>query len=190
MTKDRPHIMRWLAMGLALSLAANLFLAGFIVARVATSGQPRLIRDASPAVELSLRSLPQDLPDSVREDLERAFREQRPEIRRAVRQYRDAQEQVRTLLARKDARRAELEEAFRRLRELGAEVQVPMHRVFVTALDNLDPAMRQMTFRLLEPRTPLDISGPARVAGARWEYDLREGTLRLFPEDDEPEEQN
>lgn len=173
-TKKTPE--NWTKNVLLGSVALNVFLAGFLFAKVlgpapgAPSSEPPLV---------SFSSLPVDIPASLREELETSFRPHQKEIRKTYRDLMTARINVRDILESKEFNEIDLEAALANIRDLQIRIQGPMHAALVEAARDLD----------FETRRKLSILGERfegqgdwelkRIDGARWRVEFGDGEFVL-----------
>lgn len=194
---DANRIGKWIRIGLVVSLGLNIFLGGFVAARMLG---PKPQRVTPEIVGLNLRDLPQGLSQEVREDLEDSMRDHQREIRRAYKDYRDQQREINQLLREEKLNEQAVERAYVQLRRLNAEVQGPMQRALVDAIRKMDTASRRQFIELRELPRVGRIGRPENVDGARWrfewkgedgfqlDFDDHDMVFDFYTEDEDPED--
>ena len=164
----------WLLMA---SLGVNLFLGGFMAARMYSA-------PAGPApstqLEFFTRGIPPELPPEAREELEDSIRVHRRELRRTLREYRQTQAEIRALLAAEEFDEEALDKAYQQLRELSTRIQGPIHEAVIEAVRGLDAANRQVIIEMQTgPDEEYRLRRPGRLDGQRWRFE-RDGQGFLF----------
>ncbi len=176
---------------LLVSLAINIFLIGFFVAR--TFSGPSADSNFIP-IDLDLRSLPLEFPAEVSERIEDAFRMRRHEIEGAYEDYVDTQTEILILLSEEDINLQALAAAFSTLRSLNIAVQGPIQDAMLDAVSGMDVELRRNLIRIQRPLQRIKLGQPRRFDGTRWSYELQDGNLVLDftaffgDEDEEPDE--
>lgn len=172
-TKTRGN---WKTGALMASLAVNLFLGGFVVARLL---KPEITAPPQPVVDLNLGSIPEGLPRAALERIEDAMHNRRHEIRNVYSNYRRTQRETVRLLMEEKLDEKALEEAYRQMRELSNLIQAPIQDAVVQALKDVSVAERRRMIRS-ERRQARKRSQPStRVDGNRWRFELRDGKVDL-----------
>lgn len=149
---------RWTGVlaALALSLLANLFLAGLLLGQRANP-------DAAPA-RLALRAMLADTPPELRTQLRRSLFAERRALGAELRGAAQARQRIAALLEAPEPQREELEAAFAALQARHAASQRLLHGAFIDAILASDAQTRQRwaqswrrpraaaALRLAEPR--------------------------------------
>lgn len=169
LTTDRVE--KLVRLGLVASLGLNIFLGGFVAARMLGPKPPQ---DAPEIIGMNLRGLPQGLSSEVREKLEDSMREHRREIRRAYGDYRDQQREINQLLREEQLNEKAVARAYEQLRRLNAEIQGPMQRALVDAIRKMDVDSRRQIIDLREIPTVRRFGRPESVDGTRWRFDWKD----------------
>lgn len=158
----------WIRVALVASLGANIFLGGFIAARMLGPKPP----PATPEiVDLNLRGLPQGLSSEVREELEDSMRSYRREIRHAYREYRDQQREINRLLVEERLNEPAIAEAHEHLRALNARIQGPIQRALIDAMKQMDAKTRRQMIELRQVSRKRRFGRPRSVDGSRWRFE-------------------
>ncbi len=176
----------WVKVVLAGSLAVNLFLGGFIVARMLKS-QPMPVR---PVVALDLQSVPEGMRGEALERIEDAMRERRRELRRVYSDYRQTRRDAVRLLGEEELNEEALRQVYEQMRELSTRIQEPIHGAVIEALRGVDVMERRRILRVQRLRHPHPVRRVNRVDGNRWHLEFRDGDIELnfddlFDENDE-----
>lgn len=176
----------WIKGIVTASLALNLFLGGFIVARF-IKPQPTETR---PVVGLDLQSIPGGVRGEALERIEDAMHERRRELRRVYSDYNQARRDANRLLGEEELNEAALAAAYQRMRELSNQIQEPIHGAVIEALRGLDVMERRRILRDRRHARPISIRGAGQVDGNRWRLEIRNGEIELdfddlFDETDE-----
>jgi uncharacterized membrane protein len=176
----------WVKAVLMGSLALNLFLGGFIVARLL---RPQPL-PAKPVVTLDFQSVPEGMQGEALERIEDAMRERRRELRRAYSDYRQARRDAVRLLGEEELNEQALKEVYEQMRELSNRIQEPIHGAVIEALRNVDVMERRRILQQQRLRGPRQIHRTDRVDGNRWRLEFRDGDIELNFDDlfDENEE--
>ena len=162
---------KWVRIALVASLGANIFLGGFVAARMLGPKPPR----AEPEfVDLRLRGLPQGLSSEVREELEHSLRAYRHEIRNAYREYRDQEREINALLVEEELDERAITQAQRQLRTLNAQIQRQLQRALVDAMREMKTETRRGMIELRQIPTVRRFGRPESVDGARWRFNWRD----------------
>ena len=176
----------WVKVVLAGSLAINLFLGGFIVARMLKPQLP-LVR---PVVALNLQSVPEGMRGEALERIEDAMRERSRELRRVYSDYRQTRRDAVRLLGEEELNEAALRQVYEQMRELSIRIQEPIHGAVIEALKGVDVMERRRILRGQRIRHPHPDRRVGRVDGNRWHLEFRDGEIELnfddlFDENDE-----
>lgn len=176
----------WVKVVLVGSLALNLFLGGFIVARV-LKPQPQLVR---PVVALNLQSVPDGLRGEALERIEDAMHERRHELRRVYSDYRQTRRDAVRLLGEVELNEEALRQVYEQMRELSVRIQEPIHGAVIEALKGVDVMERRRILRAQRLRHPHPVRRVNRIDGNRWYLEFRDGDIELnfddlFDENDE-----
>ncbi len=169
---DAENIGKWIRVALIASLGANIFLGGFIAARL-VGPQPHLA--APTVIDLKLRSLPQGLSAEAREELEDSLRGNRHEIRSAYRDYRDQQREINRLLTDELLNEPEIMRAQSELRALNAQIQAQMQRALMEAVKEMKTEARRGMIELRRLPRVRRFGRPESVDGSRWRFNWRDG---------------
>ena len=165
----------WLKVVLMGSLAANLFLGGFIVARM-LKPQPPLVR---PVVALDLQSVPESMRGEALERIEDAMRVRRRELRRVYSDYRQTRRDAVRLLGEEELNEEALRQVYEQMRELSTRIQEPIHGAVIEALRGVDVMERRRILRGQRLRHPHPVGRVTRVDGNRWHLEFRDGDIEL-----------
>lgn len=168
--QSTDQIGKWVRIGLVISLGLNIFLGGFVAARMLGPKSPE---NDPEIVGLNLRGLPLGLSSEVREELENSMREHRHEIREAYRDYREQQREINQLLREDELNERGLERAYEQLRELNAEIQGPMQRALVDAMRQMDRDTRNRVIEMRKIPRVRRFGEPKSVDGSRWRFDWK-----------------
>lgn len=176
----------WVKVVLVGSLALNLFLGGFIVARV-LKPQSQLVR---PVVALNLQSVPDGLRGEALERIEDAMHERRHELRRVYSDYRQTRRDAVRLLGEVELNEEALRQVYEQMRELSVRIQEPIHGAVIEALKGVDVMERRRILRAQRLRHPHPVRRVNRIDGNRWYLEFRDGDIELnfddlFDENDE-----
>ncbi len=143
------RLMKWLVGLLAVSLAVNLFLAGFIAAR--TFSPDKQVRQ-HPVPDFNLRSFAGSLPEEARHDLQQKFREERRNIAAHYQNIREAREEIHTLLTTNELDEKALREKFEEIREIEAAMESRVQTLILDSLKSLEPDVRKEVVRRFHKR--------------------------------------
>ncbi len=162
------RIEKWIRIALIASLGANIFLGGFVAARMLG---PKPLRTAPEIVDLNLRGLPQGLSSEVREELENSMRSYRREIRHAYREYREQQREINRLLVEERLNEPAIAKAHEQLRALNARIQGPIQRALIDAMSQMDAETRRQMIKLRQVSRKRRFGRPKSVDGSRWRFE-------------------
>ncbi|MCH8201478.1 MAG: periplasmic heavy metal sensor [Proteobacteria bacterium] len=165
----------WVKVVLVGSLALNLFLGGFIVARV-LKPQSQLVR---PVVALNLQSVPDGLRGEALERIEDAMHERRHELRRVYSDYRQTRRDAVRLLGEVELNEEALRQVYEQMRELSVRIQEPIHGAVIEALKGVDVMERRRILRAQRLRHPHPVRRVNRIDGNRWYLEFRDGDIEL-----------
>lgn len=164
-------IEKWVRIALVASLGANIFLGGFVAARMLGPKPPQ----AGPEIaDLRLRGLPQGLSSEVREELEHSLRAYRHEIRSAYREYREQQREINELLVEEELDERAITQAQRQLRRLNAQIQRQVQQALVDAMREMKTETRRGMIELRQIHRVRRFGRPESVDGARWRFNWRD----------------
>jgi uncharacterized membrane protein len=130
---------RWLTIGFALSVLANLFLAGVIVGALTI---PAFIRNAPPQMGLVPRAQIRELPIAERAAFAAVVRRHSGEIRTLHERVREARIAAEQAIGAPHYDRALLEKRFAAVREAQLAQQVVSHAAVIEALGTLSDKSR------------------------------------------------
>lgn len=165
---------KWQGAILSASVILNVFLIGFMAARISSPPQP------SPEdVNFQLRSLPNGISMQAREEIEHEVRLHKNELEKNYKLLKEAQEKVNKLVLENDFDNDELEALFKEIRTLEEEIQDPMQRAFISAMRKIDAESRRAIVRERRDQQNFRIRRPDQVDGERWRLSLKDGNLKL-----------
>ncbi len=165
----------WVKVVLVSSLAVNLFLGGFIVARM-LKPQLQLVR---PVVALDLQSVPEGMRGEALERIEDAMRERRRELRRVYSDYSQARRDAVRLLGEEQLNEEALRQVYEQMRDLSTRIQEPIHGAVIEALKGVDVMERRRILRWHRLRHPHPVRRVNRIDGNRWHLEFRDGDIEL-----------
>jgi uncharacterized membrane protein len=143
---------KWLVSALALSLAVNLALGGFLAGRALAPGPVPVMLDPFLATFRTLRELPAERRDVLRPLLRQHVGELRPHLRR----MRQAQRAVNQALGREPFDPDALDQALTEFRAALLATQTASHDILLRLSEALTPAERERLRRAMaRPRGPL-----------------------------------
>lgn len=137
---------RGIGFALAVSLALNVFAAGFFAGRVIGGDRE------DPAEIANIRGEPDpfalmrhahNLPNDAREPFRTAFQEQLPELRSRNRQMRQHRRQLAELIAADEIDRAAVRTMMQKMHELQSAQHAAFSKAFVEAIASLPPEERR-----------------------------------------------
>lgn len=136
---------KWLVIGLIVSVAVNLALAGFVAGKMSGSDRPAML-DPSLSLFRVLRELPDPRRDEFRPVLHEHFRLLRGDIRR----LRQAQRGIDAALAREPFEPESLARALQDFRSALLDTQQKNHRMLVDVSASMTAGERQMLVQAME----------------------------------------
>ncbi|MDH3642999.1 MAG: periplasmic heavy metal sensor [Gammaproteobacteria bacterium] len=141
---------KWLILTLIVSLGANVGLIGFLAGRASTAD----LRPGPLDPTLGFARILPELPEARHDELRPLVREHMRSVRPSIRQIRGAQRDMRAAILADPFERSALESALARFREHLGGSQSASHASFVTLVEQLTPAERQVLVEVLrrEPR--------------------------------------
>lgn len=135
----------WLLGGaLLLSLAANVFMAGWLLGRPPMAMLPGHMEPPgrhAPRVQ-NLMAQMDTLPDAQRREVRQLMRQYAPQLRQLGEQNRHGRQALQRLLAQPELPRAELEAGFAQQRELQGQMQALMQNMLLNIAERLPPEQR------------------------------------------------
>ena len=134
------RLMKWLAGGLAVSLAVNLFFAGFIAARSMMPDR-HIAERQLPA--FNLRRYAGALPEKAQADLRQKFRKEKHQLATYYQDIRNAREELRALLTAEHLDEAAIRGKFTEIRAMETAMEERVQTLIVANLKNLDPEARK-----------------------------------------------
>jgi len=176
MAEENKKSQIWMRNLLLGSLGLNVFLAGFLFAKII--GPEAQDPNVQP-IQFTLGSLPSDMPIAIREGLEDNFKLHSAEVREKYKELNEVRLRVGDILGMEELDQVALQRALEEIRELQLEIQIPMHQVLVEAAADLDAKTRR---ELLFPGTRLDargLWGTRQFDGARWKVEYDNGEIVL-----------
>ena len=141
---------RWLAVLLALSVAVNLALAGFVAGRMFSGAHGGLLHDPGLGLVRALRSLPEERREALRPMLRSELRGLGPRLRH----LRGAQRDLIASAAAEPFDRQALEDALERFRNELLSSQERSHRAFAEVMAILSPEERKRVLESMRRRGP------------------------------------
>ena len=140
----------WLLGGaLLLSLAANVFMGGWIVGRPhghMPAGQMEQPGSQSPGLKKLMQRM-EKLPDAQRSKVRELMHQYAPQLRELGQQNKQAREALQKLIAQPELPRAELESGFAQQRELQGKAQELMQQMLLDIAEQLPPEQRARLLR-------------------------------------------
>jgi uncharacterized membrane protein len=135
----------WLLGGaLLLSLAANVFLAGWILGRSPAHmppGQMEAPGRNAPRLQNLMEKM-DNLPAAQRCEVRQLMHQYAPQLRALGQQNKQAREALQSLIAQPDLARTELQAAFAQQRELQGQMQVLMQKMLLDIAEKLSAEQR------------------------------------------------
>jgi uncharacterized membrane protein len=177
MTKIDPR-KKWVGPLLTASIIVNVFLAGFVVARLGAPDTRSEGNGEAPVIQMSLRSLPQDMPREVRERLEDEIGDRQADLDDAYRELQRARARAFTLLSEDDFDRERIEDAFQQLRQQQEQLQQQMNQAMIDAARRMSAESRRY-FSREDLRRARSIRRADRVDGGRWSFSMDGGRFVL-----------
>ena len=151
---------------LALSLAANVFLGGFVAGRIAGPKLPGFDRHGGPPDGGRHRGDPfaefDDLPPAAREKLKTLFRQNRESFVAAVRDGRALHREFVSVLTAETFDRAAAEAVAAKIEAFDRERRQTMPRLIIEAMDGLPVEDRRALAVIVERRMMDDLRGGSR----------------------------
>lgn len=186
---------KWMRIALVASLGANIFLGGFVAARLLAVKEPSVRPEV---IDLQLRGLPRGLSQEMREELEHSMRAYKREIRGAYGEYRSQQREINRLLVEERLDEKAITTAQRGLRALSAQIQHQMQRALVDAMRDMKAETRRGMIELRRIPQSRRHDRPDSVDGSRWRFSWRDedgfqldlnsdNMVMEYPTIDEPE---
>lgn len=174
-------IKKWQGAILSASIILNVFLIGFMAARVLIPQQQSASR--SQPVQFEFRSLPESLSGEAREEIEEQMRMHQEHVSEAYERLREVQEEINVMVSEQDFDADALEQSLREMRQLEQEIRGPMQRAFVNVMRNADHESRRaiVNERRNEMRQRMrnKVREPNRVDGSRWSFSTDDGHIQL-----------
>jgi Spy/CpxP family protein refolding chaperone len=135
----------WLLGGaLLLSLAANVFMAGWLVGRPPMHMPPGQMEPPGrqgPRLQHLLERM-DNLPDAQRRAVRQLMRDYAPQLRELGQQNKQAREALQRLIAQPELPRTELEAGFAQQRELQGQMHTLMQKMLLDIAEQLPPEQR------------------------------------------------
>lgn len=182
--KSPESWMRNLLLG---SVALNVFLAGFLFAKVIGPGTDD---QASEPVLFTLQTLPQDLPFELQEGLENSFQLHSTDMERLYGEMLHARLRVQEIMNQENFNELALEQALAEIGDLQIKIQVPMRAAFIEAAKVWDADTRREFTMWSESFDGRGLWNPRRVDGARWRVEFDDGEFIIdFRGFSDPEEE-
>lgn len=147
MTNATSKSRKWLIGGIILLFALNLFLGGFLIARMMRPDPFSIFP------KLPIHKLMRDLPPESRQKAKAIMAERRPALHKAFRSMKEAQDRLQREMRAEQINRAELTAAFDDLRRARADIEASLQDAFVEVIMIL-PAKerRELSMRWYRPR--------------------------------------
>ena len=166
---------RWVGPVMAGSIILNVFLVGFVAARLVTPDQSA----SDSTVEFQMRSLPAGLSPQARERLEDEIRARQDEMNAAYEELNATQERVNEILTSEKIDGLALERELANLRRLQMDVQGPIHRAFIEASTAMNREMRRELMRERQLERIERLRLPESVDGVNWSFRVEDGKVKL-----------
>ncbi len=132
----------WLLGGaLLLSLAANVFMAGWLVGRPPMHGQMEPPGRHGPRLQHLMERM-EKLPDEQRTAVRKLMKQYGPQLHELGQRNKEAREALQKLIAQPDLPRTELEAGFAQQRELQGQMQALMQQMLLDIAEQLPPEQR------------------------------------------------
>ena len=164
----------WMRNLLLGSAALNVFLAGFLFAKVL--GPPDQPENHSPPT-VNLGALPPGLPPRIREEFENNFRVHRQNVEENYEDLFQTRIKIWDIMEMVDFDEEALEEALKEIRGLQIEIQGSIHETMVETLRNMDPKMRQVFITGGKDGLKKGIWNHRQFDGSRWKVDIKNGEV-------------
>jgi len=166
----------WMRNLLLGSVALNVFLAGFLFARVLGPEPPTGV---SVRPQVSLGTLPADLSPQMREAFENNFKVHEKDVEKKYQDLFEARQEVHALMELPQLDEAKLREALEKMSGLQLQIQGAVQDTMVETLKNMDPKMRQMFILGGDPGFERGIWTQRQFDGSRWRVELEDGQIVL-----------
>lgn len=149
---------------LAVSLAANVFLGGFVAGRIAGPKLPGFdhARDGEGRDHARGRHDFDDLPPAVREKMKAAFKDKREEFAQTFREGRALRDEFVSTLTAETFDRAAAEAAAAKIEAFEEKRRRSMPRLVIDMMDGLSAEDRRALAALVERRMTEDMAGPGK----------------------------
>lgn len=145
---------KWLGALLLVSLAANVFIGGFLLGReFGDRPHPRHAHrhvERPAALHLELRALSKTLPEEAREELRASFKERKAAMAPVVEQIHATRQRIVELLEAEDLDETALEAAFAELSGLFVELQRPVHGTLMETAKTMSAEQRRHLAEAIE----------------------------------------
>lgn len=179
----------WMRNLLLGSAALNVFLAGFLFAKVlGPTDQPD--NNSTPTVNLG--ALPPDLPPRIREEFENNFRAHRQNVEENYQDLFQTRIKIQDIMEMVELDEEALNEALEEIRGLQIEIQGSIHETMVETLRDMDPEMRRIFILGGDQGLERGIWSRRQFDGSRWKVEIENGEIKINfrkdrqdPEDDE-----
>lgn len=172
--KKPPQV--WMRNLLLASAGLNIFLAGFIFAKVLA---PEVENKPVERTKIELASLPKDLPPHIREEVEDQFRTHRKDMERDYEKLVEARVRVRDLLDDENLDEEALRAALDEMNGLQIEIQGTIQNALFQAMLQMDPEVRRVFFLKGEDGAERGIWTQRNFDGARWKVEIENGNIVL-----------
>ena len=135
---------KWLAAGLFVSMAINVFILGLIAGRQSIGRPGPTVPVGVPlTVDFTFRSIAKALPDDARDALRDGLENRRQQLRPVFFERRRLLQDVAELMTAEEVDQEALSEAFARVRALSVELQRPIHDTIVEVAPMLSVEERE-----------------------------------------------
>jgi uncharacterized membrane protein len=171
---------KWQGAILSASIILNVFLIGFMAARL---GGPQPHTTSSPPVNFEMRTLPKGLSSEAREQIEEKMRQHQEEVGIAYERLNEVQEEINKMVLENDFNADELERSIREMQQLEQQIKRPMQRAFIDVMRNVDRESRRVIVRERRAQTRDKMRRPNRVDGSSWSFTTEGGRFKLEMDD-------
>lgn len=171
-TRKTPAV--WMRNLLLASTALNVFLAGFLFAKVLG---PEGTADNRTPTTVTLGALPPDIPPELREEFEKNFRHHQGEVEMKYRDLFQARIKIRDLMEATHLDEDALKEALMKVRGLQDDIQGSIQESMVETLKDMDPDMRRVFIFGGDPGLEKGIWTQRQFDGSRWKVEFENGQI-------------
>lgn len=167
---------KWQGVILSGSIILNVFLIGFLVARIGGPSAPQAQRAP---MQMVLPTLPPNISFEAKEEIENEMHLHQEEVAAAYERLTEVQEEINRITSEHDLDKEKLEAAFEELSVLENTIRSRMRDAYAKALREINRENRRAITQQRRERIRAQRLSPKTVDGTRWNFSVDDGKFEF-----------